>query len=158
MKRIIPITVGVALVATLAVAAEVSPENVAFDEYGAVSESHTGVAGDAAAGLKAMETKSQGNCFACQQISAAAEIPFHGSVGPSLDGVASRWDETQLRGIVAGVKNTFPDTVMPSFYKSSGFIRPGDGFTGKAGTEPLPTLLTAQQVEDIVAYLLTLTE
>ena len=63
-----------------------------------------------------------------------------------------------MRGIVAGVKNTFPDTVMPSFYKSSGFIRPGDGFTGKAGTEPLPTLLTAQQVEDIVAYLLTLTE
>ncbi len=158
MKRIIPITAGVALAATIAVAADITPENVAFDEYGAVAESLTGVAGDPAAGLVAMETKSQGNCFACHQISAAAEIPFHGSIGPSLDGAGSRWDAAQLRGIVATAKNTFPDTVMPSFYKASGFIRPGDGFTGKAGTEPLPTLMTAQQVEDVVAYLLTLTE
>jgi sulfur-oxidizing protein SoxX len=48
--------------------------------------------------------------------------------------------------------------MMPSFYKTSGYIRPGDAFTGKAGTEPLPPLLTAQEIEDIVAYLLTLTE
>ncbi|GAD57453.1 sulfur oxidation protein SoxX [Limimaricola cinnabarinus LL-001] len=53
---------------------------------------------------------------------------------------------------------TFPGTIMPAFYKTTGFIRPGDGFTGKAGTEPLDPLLTAQQVEDVVAYLMTLRE
>ena len=47
---------------------------------------------------------------------------------------------------------------MPSFYKTSGFIRPGEGFTKKPAQEPLPPLLTAQQIEDVVAYLLTLKE
>jgi sulfur-oxidizing protein SoxX len=158
MKRIIPITVGVALAATIAVAAEVAPENVVFDDYGAVAESISGAAGDAANGLVTMENRGKGNCFACHQLSSQSQIPFQGNIGPSLDGAGSRWDETQLRGIVANAKITFPDTMMPSFYKTSGYIRPGDAFTGKAGTEPLPPLLTAQEVEDVVAYLLTLTE
>lgn len=157
MKRIIPITVGVALAATIAVAAEVAPENVVFDDYG-VAESISGAAGDAANGLVTMENRGKGNCFACHQLSSQSQIPFQGNIGPSLDGAGSRWDETQLRGIVANAKITFPDTMMPSFYKTSGYIRPGDAFTGKAGTEPLPPLLTAQEVEDVVAYLLTLTE
>lgn len=158
MKRIIPITAGVALAATIAVAAEVAPENVVFDDYGAVADSLTGVAGDAANGLATMASRGKGNCFACHQVSSQPQILFQGNIGPVLDGAGSRWDETQLRGIVANAKITFPDTMMPSFYKTSGFIRPGDGFTGKAGTEPLPPLLTAQEVEDVVAYLLTLTE
>ena len=66
-----------------------------------------------------------------------------------------RWEEADLRGIVANAKMTFPDTMMPAFYKSEGYIRPGDAFTGKAGTEPLEPLLTAQEVEDVVAYLMT---
>ncbi len=53
-------------------------------------------------------------------------------------------------------KLIFEGTVMPAFYKSSGFIRPGEAFTMKPAAEPLPTLLTAQQVEDVVAYLMTL--
>lgn len=158
MKRIIPITAGVALAATIAVAAEVAPENVVFDDYGSVAESISGAAGDAANGLATMENRGKGNCFACHQLSSQSQIPFQGNIGPSLDGAGSRWDETQLRGIVANAKITFPDTMMPSFYKTSGYIRPGDAFTGKAGTEPLPPLLTAQEVEDVVAYLLTLTE
>jgi sulfur-oxidizing protein SoxX len=105
-----------------------------------------------------MENRGKGNCFACHQLSSQSQIPFQGNIGPALDGAGSRWDKTQLRGIVANAKITFPDTMMPSFYKTSGYIRPGDAFTGKAGTEPLPPLLTAQEVEDVVAYLLTLTE
>ena len=61
-----------------------------------------------------------------------------------------------MRGILADAKMTFPGTVMPGFYKVSGYIRPGDAYTGKAGTEPLPPLLSAQQIEDVVAYLTTL--
>lgn len=158
MKRIIPITVGVALAATIAVAADVAPENVVFDDYGAVAESLSGAPGDVANGLATMVDRGKGNCFACHQISSQPGVPFQGNIGPMLDGAASRWDAAQLRGIVADAKNTFPDTMMPSFYKTSGYIRPGDAFTGKAGTEPLPPLLTAQEIEDVVAYLLTLTE
>ena len=51
---------------------------------------------------------------------------------------------------------TFDGTFMPAFYKVDGFIRPGDAYTGKAGTEPLPPILDAQQIEDVVAFLMTL--
>ena len=78
--------------------------------------------------------------------------------GPMLDGVADRWSEAEIRGIVANAKVMFPDSMMPSFYKTTGYIRPGNGFTGKAADGELPPLLTAQQVEDVVAFLLTLKE
>jgi sulfur-oxidizing protein SoxX len=52
----------------------------------------------------------------------------------------------------------FPDTMMPSFYKTEGFIRVGNGFSGKAAEGPVAPLLTAQQIEDVVAFLLTLKE
>ncbi len=69
---------------------------------------------------------------------------------------ADRWNEAQLRGIVANAKKTFDGTIMPSFYKTSGFIRPGDGYTGKAAEETLSPMLSAQQIEDVVAFLMTL--
>ena len=58
----------------------------------------------------------------------------------------------------AALVAAFDGSIMPSFYRSTeGYIRPGDAFTGKAGTDLSP-LLTAQQVEDVVSYLMTLTE
>jgi sulfur-oxidizing protein SoxX len=137
-------------------AAEVAPKDVVFEE-GAVATSLSGTAGDPAAGAVILD-KGAGNCIACHQVTALSNLPFQGEIGPSLDGAAERWDETQLRGIVANAKMMFPDTMMPSFYKTEGFIRPGDGFTGKAAKGELEPLLTAQQVEDVVAYLLTLKE
>lgn len=155
MKRNLTLAAGLVAIASFAIAEDLAPEAVAFDEYGSVAMSMTGVPGDAANGLATMENRGKGNCVACHVVSTST-ADFQGNVGPSLDGAASRWDEAQLRGIVANAKHTFPDTVMPSFYKTSGYIRPGDAFTGKAGTEPLPTLLTAQEVEDVVAFLMTL--
>ena len=52
----------------------------------------------------------------------------------------------------------FEDSVMPSFYKTEGFIRPGDAYTGKAAEGALSPLLTAEQIEDAVAFLATLKE
>lgn len=134
------------------------PANVAFD-YGAVAESLTGVPGDVAAGQVVMTNRGKGNCIACHAVTALKDFPFHGEVGPTLDGAGSRWSAEELRGIVANAKMMFEGTMMPSFYKSTGFTRPGDAFTGKAApTAELPPLLTAQEVEDVVAYLLTLTD
>ena len=156
MKRTLTVIAGLCL-ATSAVAQEVAPADVGFDDMGAVAVSLSGTPGDATAGQEVMTTRALGNCVACHQVT-DLDAAFQGNVGPSLDGVGSRWDEAQLRGIVANAKMIFPETIMPSFYKSSGYIRPGDAFTGKAGTEPLPPLLTAQQIEDVVAYLTTLTD
>ncbi len=139
-----------------AIAAEVAPEEVTYDDYGAIEASLSGAPGDPEAGAQIMMNKSKGNCIACHEVTALQEAPFHGEVGPILDGVGSRWEEAELRGIVANAKMTYDGTVMPAFYKTSGFIRPGNGFTGKAGEEPLPPLLTAQEIEDVVAFLMTL--
>lgn len=156
MKQVFAVCAAAGLWAGMAAAETTEPSAVMFED-GAVSASLTGVAGDPAAGRKIMN-KGAGNCIACHQVSDLAEFPFHGEIGPMLDGAGERWSEAELRGIVANAKNMFPDSMMPSFYKVDGFVRPGNGFTGKAATDGLEPLLTAQQIEDVVAYLLTLKE
>lgn len=139
--------------------AETMAEQVSFTEYGEIEQSLSGAPGDPAEGRVVMSTRGLGNCVACHAVTDMEDVPFHGEVGPSLDGAGERWSEAQLRGIVANAKMTFEGSIMPAFYKKSGYIRPGNAYTGKAAApEQLNTLLTAQQVEDVVAYLLTLTE
>jgi len=155
MKR----TLAALLLSSVAVSfavAQTAPNDVAFGDYGQIGESLSGAPGDPAAGLEIMVTRGKGNCIACHQVTELEDYPFHGDVGPSLDGVADRWTEEDLRGIVANAKMTFPDTVMPAFYKVEGFVRPGDAYTGKAAQGALDPLLTAQEIEDVVAYLMTL--
>jgi sulfur-oxidizing protein SoxX len=152
------LTLILALVASAPALADVVPDAVVYDEYGAVETPLTDQPGDPEAGKVVMTTRGQGNCIACHQVTDLDAFPFHGNVGPSLDGIAAFRSEPELRGIVANAKHTFPETIMPAFYKTSGYVRPGDAFTGKAGAEPLPSLLTGQQIEDVVAYLTTLTE
>lgn len=154
--RILTATCAAVLMTAVCAAAEdVAPDEVTFGEYGAVETSLTGTAGDPENGAEVMKARSMGNCIACHQVSALSDAPFHGEIGPMLDGAGDRWSEAELRGIVSNAKMTFPESMMPAYYKSSGFIRPGDAFTGKAGEEPLPPLLSAQQIEDVVAFLMT---
>lgn len=137
--------------------AETAPKDVIFDG-GKVEASLTGAPGDPANGVKVMTTNALGNCVACHTIAALPDVQFPGDIAPPLDGVASRRSEAELRGIVANAKMTFDGSFMPAFYKTEGFIRPGGGYTGKAPEGDLPPILTGQQIEDVVAYLLTLKE
>lgn len=158
MRRLIITTIAASAVGVGAALAgdAVAPADVNFVD-GAIAESLSGMAGNPANGPDIMN-KGSGNCIACHEVTALSDIPFHGEVGPSLDGAGSRWSEAELRGIVANAKVMFEDSVMPSFYKVEGFTRPGDAYTGKAATGPLDPLLTAQQIEDVVAFLMTLKE
>ena len=150
MKKML-IVAGIASAIALPLGAEdIMPMSVAFND-GAVEQSLTGKAGDPAEGRKAFMGRKLGNCLACHENSDMAEQPFHGEVGPSLDGVGDRWNAAELRGIISNSKEMFPETIMPAFYIDSGYERPLEDFAGKS-------ILSAQQVEDIVAYLLTLTE
>ncbi|QFS83831.1 Cytochrome c [Roseivivax sp. THAF40] len=153
--RLVAITAAV-VVAGGAFAAEVAPTEVSYGEYGAVETSLSGTPGNAEEGALIAGDKSRGNCVACHQISALEDVPFQGEVGPPLDGAADRWEEADLRGIVANAKMTFPESVMPAFYKTVGFTRPGDAYTGKAAPDDLPPILSAQEIEDVVAFLMTL--
>lgn len=157
MKQILSAGVAIAI-ATVAFAEDVSPDDVTFSEYGEIEGSLTGQAGDPAAGKEIMVARGKGNCIACHQVTALEEYPFHGEVGPSLDGVGEYRTAAELRGIVVNAKKTYDGTIMPAFYRTSGFTRPGNGFTGKAAEGELSPLLTAQEIEDVVAYLQTLTD
>ncbi|MGR3572560.1 sulfur oxidation c-type cytochrome SoxX [Brevirhabdus sp.] len=148
MKQVLLGLAVLAMGAGSAYAADVAPSDVVFDG-GAVDQSLTGAPGDPAAGRKVFINRKQGNCLACHMNSEITEQQFHGEVGPPLDGVAERWSEAELRGIVTNAKQMFPDTIMPAFYIDSGYNRPLKSFEGKS-------ILTAQQVEDVVAYLMTL--
>ncbi len=110
----------------------------------------TATPGDAREGMKVVTGRRLGNCLSCHEISALRDEEFHGDVGPSLDGVAGRWDAAALRMIVVNAKMVFgPETVMPAFYRVEGLNRVRPEFAGKP-------ILTAQQVEDVVAFLATL--
>lgn len=157
MKHLMNAAVVIAI-ATVGFAEGVSPDDVAYSEYGEVEVSLSGQPGDPVAGEAIMVARGKGNCIACHQVTALDEFLFHGEVGPSLDGIGEYRTAAELRGIVANAKMTFEGTIMPAFYRTSGFIRPGNGFTGKAAEGELAPLLTAQEIEDVVAYLQTLTD
>ncbi|MFN6951336.1 MAG: sulfur oxidation c-type cytochrome SoxX [Albidovulum sp.] len=157
MKRTTVLGLVLSAVAITPATAETAPGDVVYEE-GAVAASLTGAPGDPENGAKVMTTNAKGNCVACHVIASMPNVQFPGNIAPALDGVAGRYSEAQLRGIVANAKMTFEGTFMPAFYKTEGFIRPGAAYTGKAPEGPLPPILTAQEIEDVVAYLLTLKE
>ena len=152
MKRVMPLMAGAALVVAVnAAGAEVAPGDVKV-ENGVVMQSLTGQPGDPAMGREWAAGRKLGNCLACHANSDLKTEQFHGEIGPLLDGVGDRWSAEELRAILVNSKAVFGDaTMMPAFYRDSGFNRPAEKFVGK-------TILTAQQVEDVIAYLLTLKE
>lgn len=157
MKRALGVGLVAVFGATIAIGETVAPTEVAYVD-GAVESSLSGQAGDPENGAILMN-KGAGNCIACHEVSALNHLAFHGEVGPTLDGVADRWSEAELRGIVANAKQTFEGTIMPAFYKTDGFVRLGDAYSGKAhGENDVMPLLTAQEIEDVVSYLVTLKE
>jgi sulfur-oxidizing protein SoxX len=113
-----------------------------------IPKSLTGVDGDAVKGRKLAINRKKGNCLACHSMP-IPEQQFHGETGPSLYGVGNRLSEGELRMQIVNSKVTNEDTMMPAFYRTFGYNSPLKKFVGK-------TILSTQEVEDIVAYLLTL--
>lgn len=132
-------------------AGEIAPGDVKIED-GALAMSVSGAAGDPVAGRSVFADRKLGNCLACHAVSDQKEQLFHGEVGPVLDGAADRWSEAELRAIVVNSKAVFSEeTVMPGFYSLDVGVDVRKDLVGK-------TILTAQEVEDVVAYLGTLKE
>ncbi len=114
----------------------------------AIAASLTGKAGDPVNGKKIAINRKKGNCLACHSMP-IPEQAFHGNIGPDLKGVADRYEEGELRLRVVDSKIVNEDTIMPAFYRDTGFHRVLKKFAGQ-------TVLSAEEVEDVVAYLMTL--
>ncbi len=116
----------------------------------AIAASLTGKPGNAENGRKLAINRKKGNCLACH-VMPIPEQAFHGDIGPDLTGVGSRYEEGELRLRIVDSKIVNEDTIMPAFYRDNGFNRVHKNFKGKS-------VLSAEEVEDIVAYLVTLKE
>ncbi|RTM14323.1 MAG: sulfur oxidation c-type cytochrome SoxX [Bradyrhizobiaceae bacterium] len=150
MRRSLTAAFALCLSACGALAQEPVKEPIKLDVVNdSLPKSLTGAPGDAAAGKKVFLTRTLGNCLACHQVTSLKSEEFHGEFGPSLDGVAGRYSEAQLRLIVADPKRIFTNTVMPAFFRNDGLSRVRPQFVGKS-------ILTAAQVEDVIAFLKTL--
>src|ERR1700755_1460615 len=115
----------------------------------AIPASLTGNAGDATRG-RALVVDRSSTCVLCHS-GPFPEQRFLGDVAPSLAGTGSRWSEGELRLRLVDASRLNAATIMPSYYRIDGLSRVGRAWQGK-------TILTAEQIEDIVAYLVTLRE
>jgi sulfur-oxidizing protein SoxX len=116
---------------------------------GGEARSLTGGLGDPQKGRVVMINPDKGNCIACHRIAALSSEPSHGDLGPSLNGVGTRYNEAQLRLLVVNPKVLYKNTIMPSFHLTSGFDRLPAAYAGQP-------ILSAAEVEDVVAFLKTL--
>lgn len=108
-----------------------------------------GLKGNVKRGRKLVIERNKGNCLACHKMP-IPEQDFHGELGPDLSGVGARYPAGMLRLQIVDEKKINPATIMPGFYvKPDTLHNVAEKFNGK-------TPLNAQEVEDIVAYLLTL--
>jgi L-cysteine S-thiosulfotransferase len=103
--------------------------------------------GDPARG-KSIVASRDANCTLCHVVPDSG-TRFMGNLGPPLAGTGARLSEGQLRLRIVDSLRLNPDTIMPSYYRVDGFTRVASQYRGRP-------ILNAPQVEDVVAYLLTL--
>jgi L-cysteine S-thiosulfotransferase len=115
----------------------------------AIPASLTGTAGDATRG-RALVVDRSSTCILCHS-GPFPEQNFQGDVAPSLAGTGSRWSAGQIRLRLVDASHLNAATIMPSYYRIDGLNRVGRAWQGKP-------ILSAEQIEDIVAYLVTLRE
>ena len=107
----------------------------------------TGAKGDPARGRAIVANRQVGLCLLCHS-GPFPEERFQGNLAPDLRN-AARLTEGEIRQRIVDPTKANPQSIMPAYYKSEGLARVAPVYRGK-------TVLTAEQIEDIVAYLLTL--
>jgi sulfur-oxidizing protein SoxX len=115
----------------------------------AIKEPLCGLAGDVQRGREVVTDSNRGNCLACHQLPIPG-VEAYGTIGPPLTGIAARLSVPMIRLRVVDTRSINPLSIMPGFYRDPRLInRPAKLYRGR-------TFLTAQQVEDVIAYLATL--
>ena len=123
----------------------VRPYRVAGD---GIPDSLSGRAGDAVRGMQAAIDRQRGNCNLCHALPIAG-AGYQGELAPDLAGVASRLSAAQIRLRIVDSTRVNPDTIMPAYYRVDGLNRVAADVRGKP-------VLGAEEIEDVVAYLMSL--
>ena len=142
-----PILAGALLAVSCPVEAQsLRPYAVVGD---AIPQPLTDARGDVARG-RALVVERSSTCILCHS-GPFPEQKFQGDLAPDLSGSGRRWSEGQLRLRLVDAPHLNAATIMPSYYRVEGLQRVGTPWRGKP-------ILSAEQIEDVVAYLVTLRE
>jgi sulfur-oxidizing protein SoxX len=114
----------------------------------AIPQPLTGARGDPARGRAIVVHRQTGLCLLCHS-GPFPDERFQGTLAPDLAGAGARWSEGQLRLRLVDSSRVNPATIMPSYYRIEALTRVGPAWRGKP-------VLTAEQIEDVVAFLMTL--
>lgn len=146
-------SLGVALTACLALPPAAAPQEalrpfvVAGDSIPAAL---IDAKGDPARGRTIVTNRQVGLCLLCHS-GPFPEDRLQGNMAPDLKGAGARWSEGQLRLRIVDAARLNPATIMPPYYRVDGLHRVAPALQGKP-------VLTAEQIEDVVAFLATLRE
>lgn len=108
----------------------------------------TGTAGDAERGRKIVLDRHVGLCLLCHS-GPFPEERFQGDLAPNLSGVGARLSAGQIRARIVDASRVNPNTIMPPYFRTENLQRVAPAYRGK-------TVLSAEQIEDVVAFLITL--
>jgi len=114
----------------------------------AIPQSLTGAKGDPARGRAIVANRQVGLCLLCHS-GPFPDERFQGNLAPDLRGAGSRWSEGQLRLRIVDSRRINPASIMPAYHRTEGLVRVAPTWRGKP-------VLTAEQIEDVVAFLMTL--
>ena len=113
-----------------------------------ITRSLTGAKGDPARGRVIVVNRQVGLCLLCHS-GPFPEERFQGNLAPDLAGAGKRSSEGQLRLRIVDSSRINPATIMPAYHRTEGLARVAPAFRGKP-------VLSAEQIEDVVAFLMTL--
>ena len=105
--------------------------------------------GDPRRGRAVVLDRDRGHCLLCHRIDQLDE-GFQGTIGPPLSDVGRRLAPAELRARIVDPTRLNPATVMPAYHRVDGLRQVADEYRGRP-------ILTAREVEDVVAFLATLT-
>ena len=114
----------------------------------AIPDSLTGAKGDPTRGRAIVASRQIGLCLLCHS-GPFPEERFQGNLAPDLRGAGRRWSEGQLRLRIVDSGRLNPSTIMPAYHRTEGLVRVAPAYRGKP-------VLSAAQIEDVVAFLTTL--
>jgi sulfur-oxidizing protein SoxX len=139
------VLIGIAVSAVASAQEPLVPYSVEGD---AVRAPLTGKPGDPVRGRDIVGNRQVGLCLLCHS-GPFPEARFQGDLAPDLSGAGARSSEGQLRLRIIDAQRLNPDTIMPPYHRIDGLTRVPASLRGRP-------VLTAQQIEDVIAYLMTL--
>jgi len=148
MARVTQLAMAAGVLFTIGAAGAAQPLTPYTIVGDAIPASLTGSKGDPERGRAVVASRQTGLCLLCHA-APIAEAKLQGNIGPDLKGVGLRLTEGQLRLRIVDFSGINPNSIMPSYYRADGLTRVAANFQGRP-------VLTADQIEDVVAYLSTL--